>query len=481
MLDLRQFASWLPVVLFSLCGFEATAQDKTRQPNIVLIFADDLGYGDLGCYGAKGWTTPRIDSLAAEGVRFTDFHSSQPVCSASRAAMLTGCYSNRIGLHDALFPNAKVSLHPDETTMAETLKSVGYATGMVGKWHLGDRLEALPNHHGFDYYYGLPYSNDMWPHGDTFPKGTFPPLPLYENGSVVDPDVRPEVQSQLTQEYSKKSIQFIRKHAGKEPFFLYFAHAFPHVPLYTSNDFIGSSKQGVYGDVMQEFDSAVGNILDELERLGQSKNTLVIFTSDNGPWSTYGEHAGSSGALREGKRTCFEGGIRVPMVARWPGSIPAGLVRNELTMTTDLLPTLASIASAPLPKRKIDGRNILHLLQGESSKGSDEQAVHYYYQNQNELQAVRKGTWKLMLPHRLDVMQGGTLGKDGMPGKSVSMRIEKPQLYDMASDQAEQQDLAEREPKRVQELLEIAEQARKDLGDSLTKVEGKNVREPKRW
>ena len=300
-----------------------------EQPNIVLIFTDDQGYGDVGCYGAKGFRTPNLDRLAKEGVRFTDFHVSQPVCSASRASLMTGCYANRIGIHGALGPNARHGIHADETTIAEVCKSRGYATGMVGKWHLGHHPQFLPTRHGFDSYFGLPYSNDMWPHHPEAKKGTYPKLPLIENETIIDADVTPEDQPNLTTQYTERAVKFIRASAGK-PFFLYVAHSMPHVPLFVSNRHKGKSQQGLYGDVIEEIDWSVGEILKALDESKLADNTLVLFTCDNGPWLSYGNHGGSAGGLREGKGTVWEGGHRVPFIARWPGKIPAGsrLPRN---------------------------------------------------------------------------------------------------------------------------------------------------------
>src|SRR5829696_758904 len=321
------------------------AADTPRLPNVVIVFTDDQGYGDLGCYGAKGFETPNIDRLARDGVRFTDFHVSQPVCSASRCSLLTGCYANRLGIHGALGPNARHGIHANETTVAEVCKSKGYATGMVGKWHLGHHPQFLPTRHGFDSYLGLPYSNDMWPHHPEAKKGTYPPLPLFENEKVVDDDVSREDQAKLTAEYTERAVKFIADNKAK-PFFLYVAHSMPHVPLFAGEAFRGKSKQGLYGDVIQEIDWSGGQILKALDDHKLADNTLVIFTCDNGPWLSYGNHAGSSGGFREGKGTVWEGGVRVPFIARWPGKIPADSECRIPAMTIDILPTVAKIIGA---------------------------------------------------------------------------------------------------------------------------------------
>ena len=271
-----------------------------KPPNIVLIFADDLGYGDLGCYGQKRWATPNIDSIARNGVLFTDFHSSQPVCSASRASLLTGCYANRIGIHGALAPASKNGIHENEVLLSELLQSKGYKTCAVGKWHLGHHQKFLPLQHGFDRYLGLPYSNDMWPHGPVVKAGTFPELPLIRDNEIIDRDVDAQDQSRLTEQYSNFALEFLEE-AKDSPFFLYFAHSFPHVPLFAGENFRGKSTGGIYGDVLEEFDAVVGRILSFLKTNGLEENTLIIFSSDNGPWLTYGDHAGTAGPLREGK------------------------------------------------------------------------------------------------------------------------------------------------------------------------------------
>lgn len=447
-------------------------------PNVVLVFADDLGYADLGCYGATEWTTPHLDRIAKEGVRFTDFYAAQPVCSASRAALLTGCYPNRIGISGALSPQARHGISDTEVTLAEVCKSRGYATGMVGKWHLGHHPRFLPVHHGFDSYLGLPYSNDMWPKHPEAKRGTYPTLPLIDGDKVLDAEVTPDDQKTLTRRYTDRAVKFIHDNKGK-PFFLYFASTFPHVPLFAGAPFVGSSRQGVYGDVIQEIDASVGELLGALKAAGVDDNTLVIFTSDNGPWLSYGNHAGTAGPLREGKGTTWEGGVREPFVARWPARIPAGAVQHEPAMTIDILPTIAHLIGADLPKHRIDGKDITPLLTAQPGAKSPQEAYVFYY-NAGELQAVRSGKWKLILPHAYRTMQGQEPGKDGIPGKYRQVRVEAIELYDLVADMGESKNLAAANPDIVKRLMGYADRARADLGDTATKQKGTGVREPGR-
>jgi arylsulfatase A len=444
-----------------------------RPPNIVLIFADDLGYGDLGCFGATDWNTPHLDRMARDGIRFTSFYVAQAVCSASRAALLTGCYPNRIGIHGALGPGARHGLHPDEATLAKLLKQKGYATGMAGKWHLGHHPPFLPTRHGFNEYFGLPYSNDMWPLHPEAKAGTYPPLPLFEGETIVNANVTPEDQSRLTGQYTERAVRFIERNRDR-PFFFYLAHSMPHVPLYAGEAFRGRAKQGLYGDVIQEIDDSVGRILDAVHRNGLDRNTLVVFTSDNGPWLSYGNHAGRAGPFREGKGTAWEGGIRVPFVARWPGHIPAGAVSDEPAMTIDLLPTVAALTGAPLPSRRIDGKNIGPLLTGRRGARSPHDAYWFYY-NTGELHAIRAGKWKLVLPHTYRTLIGQKPGRDGIPAK-YRMAKTALALYDLDADEGETADVSARHPDIVPRLLEYAEQARTELGDALTGRTGSGVR-----
>jgi arylsulfatase len=451
-----------------------------RSPNIIIIFTDDQGYGDVGCFGARGFATPNLDRLAREGRRFTNFHVAQPVCSASRAGLLTGCYPNRIGIHGALGPNAKHGIGDGETTLAELLKSKGYATGMAGKWHLGHHPQFLPTHHGFDEYLGLPYSNDMWPNHPEAKPGTYPLLPLIEGDRVVDQDVTADDQGRLTTRYTERAVDFIRRNKDRA-FFFYLAHSMPHVPLHVSDRYRGKSAQGAYGDVIEEIDWSVGEVLKALADNGLERDTLVLFATDNGPWLSYGDHAGSAGPLREGKGTCWEGGVRVPSIARWPGKIPAGTTSDAMLMTIDVLPTIAHFVGAELPGNKIDGLDVWPLLSGEPGATNPHDAYLFYYE-QNQLQAVASGDghWKLQLPHAYTTLAGHSGGHGGSPGKYERRKIERAELYDLAKDISETTDVASEHPEVVARLMGFAERAREDLGDSLAKRPGRGRREPGR-
>jgi arylsulfatase A-like enzyme/acetyl esterase/lipase len=460
---------------------------RPRPPNVVVIFADDMGYGDPGCYGGTAAATPAIDRLAREGVRFTDFHVAQAVCSASRAALLTGSYPNRIGIAGALGPGARHGLAAAETTLAELLRSRGYRTSAVGKWHLGHHPPFLPTRHGFDEYFGLPYSNDMWPHHPEAKPGTYPPLPLYEDERIVDDDVTPTDQATLTARYTTRAVSFIERAGRAEdgrPFFLYLAHSMPHVPLFAGEAFRGRAPGGLYGDVLAEIDASVAAVLEALERTGRSDDTLVLFTSDNGPWLSYGNHAGSAGPLREGKGTSFEGGVRVPCVARLPGRIPAGRVCDEPLMTIDLVPTLATLSGSPLAidatghctvaGRRIDGHDRLSCFTGEPVPEAREPAYLFWYAA-NELQAVRQGPWKLFFPHASRSMQGQEPGQGGRPGRYRPLEVGR-WLFNLAEDPGERHDLAAAHPDIVSRLESIAAAARDELGDRLTGKTGAGVR-----
>ena len=454
----------------------AVEAQQARLPNVVIILTDDQGYADVGCFGAKGFATPNLDRMAKEGRRFTNFYVAQPVCSASRASLLTGCYSNRIGIHGALGPSAKHGLSSGEMTIAELLKQRGYATGMVGKWHLGNRAPFLPTRHGFDEYLGLPYSNDMWPLHPEAKPGTYPALPLFDGDKVVNPDVTHEDQCQLTTWYTERAVKFIEKNKDR-PFFLYVAHNMPHVPLHVSDKFKGKSAQGLYGDVIMEIDWSVGEILAALKKHNLDDNTLVLFLSDNGPWLSYGNHAGSAGPLREGKGTCWDGGTRVPCLMRWPGKVPADTVCKEPLMTIDVLPTLAKLTGAELPKQKIDGLDIWPVLAGEPNAKNPHTAYFFYYEA-NQLQAVLDGRWKLQLPHTYRTLGGKPGGRDGIPAKYEQRRLEAAELYDLDADIGEATNVADKHPDIVKRLEGLAEECREDLGDALTKRQGKNARPP---
>lgn len=454
---------------------------KEKLPNIVIIFMDDLGYGDLSCYGAMNYKTPNLDQLAAQGIRFTNFLSAQPVCSASRAGLLTGCYPNRLNISGALFPNAKVGINPDETTLAELLKQKNYATGIFGKWHLGDHQKFLPLQHGFDEYFGIPFSNDMWPVWyDGKPatpeqKGRFqfPPLALMEGNNKVGEIKTLEDQGLLTKRLTERAVSFIQKNKSK-PFFLYMPNPMPHVPIAASPAFKGKSKQGEYGDVLMEIDWSVGQILQTLTANGLDKNTLVIFTSDNGPWYNFGNHAGSNGGLREGKGTSFEGGLRVPCIMRWKGRLPEGVVCNQLSSTIDVLPTIADLCKIPQPDKRIDGRSMLPILDGNLEY--EVRKNFYYYYRRNDLHAVRSGHWKLILPHKGRSYLNQMPGENGFPGASPEDISFPMALYDLRRDPGEAYDVQNKYPEVVKALLQVAEEARADLGDDITQRPRANAR-----
>ena len=469
----------LPALLLAGSAI-ASLPAADRLPNVVIIFTDDQGYGDLGVFGAEGYTTPNIDRLAREGTKFTNFHVAQAVCSASRAALLTGCYPNRIGIHGALGPKANYGINEQETTFAEMMKSRGYATGMAGKWHLGHHDAFAPNRHGFDESFGLPYSNDMWPHHPEAKAGTYPKLPLWENGNIIDAEVTPEEQPNLTTWYTERAVKFIEQNKDR-PFFFYLAHSMPHVPLFVSSKFKGKSRQGLYGDVIMEIDWSVGEVLRTLEKHGLERDTLVIFTTDNGPWLSYGDHAGTAGPLREGKGTAWEGGTRVPCVMRWPGRIPAGAVNDRYFMTIDLLPTLANRIGARLPALPIDGRDVWPLIAGQPGAKNPQEGYGSWYA-QNELQAVisADGRWKLVFPHRYRTLGGRPGGRDGRPVKYENRTTTAPELYDLRADPGEKTDVAAANPDVVKQLQAFAEKCRDELGDALTKRTGRGTREPGR-
>ncbi|MCX6837155.1 MAG: sulfatase [Verrucomicrobia bacterium] len=448
-------------------------------PNIVILFMDDMGYADVGCFGAHGYQTPNIDKLAASGRKFTNFHVAQPVCSASRTALLTGCYPNRVGIHGALGPSSKHGINSAEMTIAELVKQKGYATAAVGKWHLGSLPQFLPVKHGFDEYYGIPYSNDMWPYHPQSKKGAYPKLPMIENDKVVDAEVTPEDQTRLTTAYTERGVRFIENNK-KQPFFLYLAHSMVHVPLFVSEKFKGKSGKGLFADVMMEVDWSVGQIVDTLKKNGLEDNTWIIFTSDNGPWLSYGDHAGSAGPLREGKGTCWEGGTRVTGIMKWPAKIPAGTTTDTMMMTIDVLPTIAHVIDAKLPDHPIDGMNCWPIVAGEPGAKNPHDFYAYYYE-QNQLQAITSGDgrWKLQLPHGYRSLPSGQpQATGGIPALYKQVKIEQPELYDLYTDLSESKNLASQFPDQVAKLQQHAESIRAELGDSLMKLpKGSGTRE----
>jgi arylsulfatase A-like enzyme len=438
-----------------------------RPPNIVLVNCDDLGYGDLGCYGSSRNETPHLDRLAAEGTLLTDFYMASPVCSPSRAALLTGCYPPRIGFGHfdglpVLFPGQRYGLHPDEVTIAKVLSGTGYATKHVGKWHCGDQAPFLPTRHGFDGYYGIPYSNDMGRQRmpDDFPEledaiagalhipgWRYPPLPLLHDDDVIE--AQPD-QASLTARFVEESVRFVRAHRDR-PFFLYLAHIYVHLPIYVQERFARASRNGSYGAAVATIDWAAGVLLAELQQLGLDADTMVIFTSDNG--SRARDEGGSNLPLRGTKGTTWEGGMRVPCIARWPGRIPAGATSATLTTAMDLFPTLAGVAAAPTPAgRTIDGRDILPVLLGDTDASPHEA---FFYYSGCDLEAVRAGRWKLHVARDRETVE---------------------ELYDLVDDVGETRDVHAEHPDVVATLLRHAERARAELGDERLGVEGAGVR-----
>ncbi|WP_414661941.1 sulfatase-like hydrolase/transferase [Horticoccus sp. 23ND18S-11] len=481
-----RFAATLLVLGLVACAV-AAAPAAADQPNVIFIFADDLGYGDLGCYGAKDIRTPHIDRLAAEGTRFTSFYVAQSVCTASRAALMTGSYPNRVSMSGALNHTSPTGLHPREKLLGQVFKDQGYATAIFGKWHLGHHPQFLPTRRGFDEWLGIPYSNDNGPlHPVT--KG-IPSLPLYDGEDVVevDPD-----QSQFTARFTARAVSFIERNRDK-PFFLYLPHVMPHVPIFASAKFRGTSQRGLYGDVVQELDAGIGEIMATLRRLGLDDRTLVIFSSDNGPFLSYGEHAGLSGPLREGKLTTFEGGMRTPFIARWPGRVPAARVSDEPLSTMDLHVTFAKLIGAKLTDTKRDGGDVSPLLFGApGAKGRDE----FWFYSGDELHAVRLGDWKLHVPHDF-LTVAAEPGRGGKPSNWANMKPQSIEnsgirgiasrhgyrvetidlaLYNVKTDPGEHHDVAAAHPDIVARLQERVQAARADLGDALTKAKGAHVR-----
>ena len=450
------------------------------RPNIVLINCDDLGYGDLGVYGSQINKTPAIDKMAAEGMRFTDFYVASPVCSPSRGAMLTGCYPPRIDFGDfdggwVLMPGDPMGLNPNETTIAGALSEVGYTTKMIGKWHCGDQPEFLPTQHGFDSYFGLPYSNDMGRQVDdpmtTDPERierlqARPPLPLIRDREVVQeqPDLRA-----LTERYAEEAVRFIRE--NKEgPFFLYFAHMYVHLPLYAPEPMVNASENGDYGACVAGVDWVTEVLMDELKRQGLDEDTLVIFTSDNG--SRMQDQGGSNGELRGIKGTTWEGGLRVPCIMRWPSKIPAGVVRSDITSSIDFLPTLAGITGADVPQdRIIDGTDISSLMFTGDDVTPPRDTFFYYMGNR--LEAVRKGKWKLHVSRELRAHQQTGIVSQAVIDENAGT---VPGLFDLESDIGETTNVYDNYPDIVADLSALAQACRVDIGDEATGMAGVNIR-----
>lgn len=422
------------------------------QPNVILINCDDLGYGDLSCYGSTVHDTPNLDKMAEEGIRFTDFYMAASVCSPSRGAMLTGCYPKRIGFDKfddgkwVLFPGNSMGLNPEEITIAKMLKQTGYHTKMIGKWHCGDQPEFLPTKHGFDEYYGIPYSNDMGRQAGA-PRD-LPPLPLMHNEEVLQ--AQPD-QNGLTERYAEESVRFIRENAdGNTPFFLYLAHMHVHLPLYVADRFRRESRNGAYGAAVACIDWVTGVLMDELKRQGLDEDTLIIFTSDNG---SRNDNEGSNGQLRGRKTTSWEGGFRVPCIMHWPGTIEAGRVTDEIVTALDFLPTIANLSGASIPTdRTIDGHDISSFILSEKE---DSPRDTFFYYIADNLAAVRSGKWKLHVwRHNQEVRE----------------------LYNLETDPGETTNIIDQRPDIVASLDKLVEVCRKDLGDNATGTSGENCR-----
>ncbi len=446
--------------LFALLLFAGLSL-AAAPPNIVLIFTDDQGYQDVGCFGSPNIKTPNLDRMAAEGRKFTDFYVGSPVCSASRASLLTGCYCARVSVTGVLFPRNREGLNPDEMTIADMLRPLGYSTACVGKWHLGHHPPFLPTSQGFDSSLGIPYSNDMTidpqmrlaedivlREGMTAerirsekPRRDW--VPLMRNEEVVE---YPCDQTTLTKRYTEEAVEFIDANKTN-PFFLYLPHTMPHIPLFASDGFRGKSERGLYGDTIEEIDWCVGQILAALKKAGVDDNTLVVFTADNGPWLSKGANGGSALPLRDGKFTTYEGGVREPCIVRFPGRIPAGSVCSEIAATIDLLPTFAQLAGAKLPTdRVIDGKSIWSLMAGESGAKSPHD-VYFYRAN-----AVREGKWKLHVKARSTVKS--------QPVGPL------PQLYDLSTDISETKNIADEHPDVVERLKKLIAEHQQEIAEN---------------
>ncbi len=417
----------------------ADAAPAAERPNFIIVFTDDQGYQDVGCFGSPLIRTPRLDRMAAEGMKFTDFYVAGPVCTPSRAALLTGCYPKRIGVTRVLFPKEKGGLKPEHVTVAEVLKSRGYATMCIGKWHVGDQPESMPLRQGFDTFFGLPYSNDMKPEL------------LIRGDEVIE---NPAVQETLTERYTEEAVRFITENKDR-PFFLYLPHTMPHIPLSASERFKGKSPRGLYGDVIEAIDWSTGEILDTLARLGIDERTLVVFTSDNGPWLEKGKDGGCALPLRSGKGTTWEGGMREPCIVRWPGHVPVGAVCREMALSMDLMPTFARLAGAELPAgAAVDGRDVWPLMAAAPGAKTPHEA--FFYWNDSNLQAVRSGRWKVVLH-----AQG--------PAKEDEEPSLPDELYDLKYDIGETMNLALYYPHVVEPLRALAAKHCKELKGSLGK------------
>jgi len=443
----------LPLCLIAVPLALTWGLHAAESPNVVIIFVDDHGYGDLSCYGSPDNKTPNIDSLAADGLKFTSFYSGYCVCSASRATLLTGCYQPRVSMPGVLGPRSSVGLHPDEVTIAELLKTKGYATMCIGKWHVGDKPQTLPTAQGFDHYFGLPYSNDMarmkdWGNGpaDLDKIWKLKKWDIYNNDLLRDEESieSPVVQITITKRYTEEAVKFIKANKDR-PFLLYMPQTMVHVPLFVTDDVWVEDPHEAYKITMQHVDWSVGQVLAALEETGVADNTLVVFTSDNGPWLSKKHHGGTAGPLRAGKGTTFEGGMRVPGLFRWPGQIPAGVVTDKVAGTVDLLPTLAAITGAKLPDHAIDGHDISTLLRDPENSASPHDEHGLFYYKNSRVEGLRMGKWKL---------------RNAQPGNNAEPKLE---LYDLDADIGETTDVADKHPDVVKKMYDFAEQYDKDL------------------
>ena len=460
---------FLNFFLCSVIFLFITCENRDKTPNIIIIFTDDQGYGDLGCYGAEGFETPNIDSMANEGMLFTDFYVSQAVCSASRASLMTGSYAERVGIQGALSPWAVNGLDPETETVAKLLKRHGYTNAIFGKWHLGHRIEYLPLQNGFDEYSGLICSNDMWPVDyDGNPlnedkRSYYPPMSFWKGNEPTSNIETLNDQAQITRQITELSVDFIERNKNT-PFFLYIPHPMPHQPIAASDEFLGKSELGLYGDVIMEIDWSVGQIIDALKKNGIDDNTLIIYASDNGPWLNYGKWGGSAGPLREGKGTMWEGGARVPCIMRWPDKITPGQSITKIASTIDIYPTIAEIVGDEINGYANDGVSLMPILNGDINSNPRNELYYYYGE---KLIAVRKGKWKLVFPHVYRSYEGVEAGKDLHPGpyNKGSSGLE---LYDLINDIGERKDVAAFYPHIVRELEQVGNLARSKLGDKLT-------------
>ena len=446
-----------------------SCEKNNNKPNIVFILADDLGYGDLSSYGSETIETTNIDKLAEDGVKLKSYYAAQPVCSASRAAILTGAYANRIGIYNAFGPTSDSGINSNEYTLAEMLKDNGYETGIFGKWHLGSKKEFFPTNHGFDEFYGVLYSNDMWRWHPENPEGYPQDLLLYRNENPLKEIID---QSNLTKDITTESINFIEKNKDNS-FFLYIAHPQPHVPLFVSEDFEDLTGNGLYADVITEIDYSVGRVLDKIEESGLTENTIVVFTSDNGPWLSYGDHAGSSGIYREGKGTTWEGGVRVPSIIKFTNGLKPSII-DEPVMAIDWMPTFANITRSKLSQNKIDGKDIWPLLSGEVKQTPHQEL--YFYHRVNELHSIRMNNWKIQFSRTYRSLNGRAGGKDGIPVKYDMNLIEKNELYNLKDDPQEKINVYDSFPEIAKKMEELGDKARIKLGDNLMGIKGKENR-----